>query len=95
MEAVKVLLGAEKNSGLSVGEIEGFISQLENLPIHVDSLTSHQAFSRTLALGRACKLSSYDTAYLELVIRKGLSLATLDRYLMKTAIKVGVDIYMN
>jgi predicted nucleic acid-binding protein len=95
LEAANVLLGAEKNSGLSVGEIEGFISQLENLPIHVDSLTSHQAFSRTLALGRAYKLSSYDAAYLELAIRKGLPLATLDKFLVKAAIKVGVDIYIN
>ena len=95
LEAANVLLGTEKNSELSVGEVEGFISQLENLPIHVDSLTSHQAFNRTLALGRAYKLSSYDAAYLELAIRKGLSLATLDKYLVKVAKKVGIDIYMN
>jgi len=63
------------------------------LPIHVDSLTSQQAFSRTLALGRAYKLSSYDAAYLELAIRKGVPLATLDRFLMKAANKAGVEIY--
>jgi len=94
LEASNVLLGAEKHSGLSVGEIEGFISQLENLPIHVDPLTSHQAFSRTLALGRAYKLSSYDAAYLELAIRNGTPLATLDKYLVKAAKKVGVEIYL-
>jgi len=93
LEASNVLLGAENHSGLSVGEIEGFIAQLESLPIHVDSLTSHQAFSRTLALGRAYKLSSYDAAYLELAIRKGVPLATLDRFLVKAADKVGVEIY--
>jgi len=95
LEASNVLLGAEKHSGLSVGNIEGFISQLENLPIHVDSLTSHQAFNRTLALGRAYKLSSYDAAYLELAIRKGIPLATLDKYIVKAAKKVGVEIYLN
>ncbi len=94
LEASNVLLGAEKHSGLSVGEIEGFISQLEDLPIHVDPLTSHQAFSRTMALGRAYTLSSYDAAYLELAIRKGTPLATLDKYLVKAAKKVGVEIYL-
>ena len=53
LEASNVLLGAEKRSEISTGEIEGFIAQLENLPIQVDPLTAHQSFSRTLALGRS------------------------------------------
>ena len=59
LEAVSVLLGAEKRGEVSLGEIERFISQLENLPVHVDTLTAHQAFSRTLSLSRAYKISSY------------------------------------
>ena len=93
LEAVSVLIGAEKRGEVSLGEIERFISQLENLPIHVDSLTAHQAFSRTLALSRAYNISSYDASYLELAMREGLPLASLDKKLVKAAKKADVDIY--
>lgn len=93
LEACNVLLGAEKRLEVTIGEIEGFISQLENLPIQTDSLTAHQSFSRTLALARAYKLSSYDAAYLELAVREGLPLASLDKNLVKAAKKSGVEIY--
>ena len=94
LEAANVLLGAEKRSEITAGEIEGFISQLENLPIHVDPLTSHQSFSSILALGRAYNLSSYDAAYLELALREGIPLATLDIDLIKAAKKSGLEIYL-
>jgi len=94
LEASNVLLSTEKRSEISVGEIEGFISQLENLPIQVDPLTAQQSFNRTLALGRAYNLSSYDAAYLELAIREGIALATLDKNLIKVAKKSGVNIYL-
>ncbi len=94
LEATNVLLVAEKQLDASPGEIESFISQLENLPIHVDPLTSHQSFNRTFALARIYKLSSYDAAYLELAIREGLPLATLDKNLIKAAKKTNVGIYL-
>lgn len=94
LEASNVLLGAEKREEITIGEVEGFISQLENLPIQVDPLTAHQSFSRILALGRAYNLSSYDAAYLELAIREGLPLATLDKNLAKAAKKSEVEIYL-
>ena len=93
LEAINVLTGAEKRGEVSLGEIERFISQLENLPIHVDPLTAHQAFSRTLALSRAYNISSYDASYLELAMREGLPLASLDKKLVKAAKKADVEIY--
>ena len=95
LEASNVLLGAERRDEISMGEIEGFIAQLENLPIQVDSLTAHQTFTRTLALGRAYNLSSYDAAYLELAIRESIPLATLDKDLSKAAKSSNVEIYLN
>jgi len=94
LEAVSVLVGAEKRCNVSLGEIERFISQLENLPIHTDPSTAHHAFSRTLTLARAYNISSYDASYLELAIREGLSLASLDKKLIKAAKKADVDIYL-
>lgn len=94
LEATNVLIGAEKRTETSIGEIEKFISQLESLPIYVDSLTAIHALSRTLVLARAYNLSSYDAAYLELAIREGLPLATLDKGLIKAAKKADIAIYL-
>jgi predicted nucleic acid-binding protein len=94
LEATNVLLNAEKRGDTTAGEVEGFIAQLENLPLHVDPLTAYQAFNRAMALARAYKLSSYDAAYIELAIREGLPLATLDKEIIKAAKKAGVEIYL-
>ena len=47
---------------------------------------------RFWGLAREQNLSSYDAAYLELAIREGLPLATLDDRLKDTAARVGVPL---
>jgi predicted nucleic acid-binding protein len=94
LEVVNVLVAAESRCDVSLGEMERFLSQLENLPINTDSLTARHAFSRTLALARAYTISSYDAAYLELAIRAGLPLASLDKKLIRAAKKTDVRIYL-
>lgn len=94
LEAVSVLVGAEKRCEVSLGEIERFISQLENLPIHTDPSTAQHAFNRIFTLARAYNISSYDASYLELAVREGLPLASLDKKLIKTARKADVEIYL-
>ena len=74
--------------------MERFTVQLEHLPIRVDTLTANQVFAHTLSLARAYKLSSYDAAYLELALREGLALATLDAALGKAATKAGIEFYL-
>ena len=46
--------------------------------ITVDLSTAERALGDTLQLARRFKLSSYDASYLELALREGLPLATLD-----------------
>ncbi len=94
VEAANVLVTAERRGELETGDVERFIAQLESLPIQVNPMTAHQAFSRTLSLPKAYKLSSYDAAYLELAIREGLPIATLDKDLLKAAKKADVAIYL-
>ena len=93
LEACNVILGAEKRGEITVGESEKFITQLENLPIHVDTMSANQAFSRTINLARTYKLSSYDACYLELAVREGLPIATLDKALRKAAKKADVGLF--
>ena len=96
LEASNVLICTERNGEVTVtvGQVEIFTSQLENLPITVDSSTQKQSFSQIMDLARSYNLSSYDAAYLELAIRESLMLASLDRKLVKAAEKAGVNIYL-
>ena len=61
--------------------------------IKVDPLTASKSFTRVITLAREYKLSSYDAAYLELAIREGCPLATLDKSMIKAAKKADVMIY--
>ena len=94
LEASNVLVVAERKSDLEVSEVEGFIAQLEALPISVDSQTASQSLQSILALARAYNLTSYDAAYLELAIRKSLPLASLDKALIRAAERAGVPAYL-
>ena len=60
------------------------------LPIAVDEESNDRAWGEVLSLARAHRLSAYDAAYLELALRRGLPLATLDDKLKAAASAVGV-----
>ncbi|MEO8198238.1 MAG: type II toxin-antitoxin system VapC family toxin [Thermoanaerobaculia bacterium] len=90
LEVANVLAHAESTGLVSEARSETFIGMLQQLDISVDSATSAQALAATLQLARRHKLSAYDAAYLELALRTGLALATLDEKLSKAARKAGV-----
>ena len=48
------------------------------MPITVDDETNLHAWTSTISLAREQSLTAYDAAYLELAMRRGLSVATLD-----------------
>ena len=70
-----------------------FLAILGVLPIAVDDETISRAWADTMSLARAQNLSAYDAAYLELAIRRGLPLATLDDALETAARAVGVPLF--
>jgi predicted nucleic acid-binding protein len=55
------------------------------LPISIDLETDLHAWGETLRLAEKRKLTLYDAAYLELAMRRGLPLATLDADLRSAA----------
>jgi predicted nucleic acid-binding protein len=61
------------------------LADLETLPIAIDNETDVRAWSDTLELARLHKLTLYDAAYLELAVRRGLPMATLDGELRAAA----------
>lgn len=94
LEASNVLVQAVKGGELSVADVEGFVAQLEVLPIAIDGDTASFALNRTMVLAMNYNLSSYDAAYLELALRRNLPLATLDTALVKAARKCDVEMYL-
>lgn len=86
LELANVLLGARRRNRIDQAGIEKFLSVLRVYDIEVDPETVTVAWSKTLALANSSGLSVYDAAYLELALRRGLPLASLDAAL-RTAIK--------
>jgi len=90
LEVANVIARAEANGIVTEARSGAFLEMLEGVDIDVDSATFSQALSDTLQLARRYKLSSYDASYLELALRLGMPLATLDEDLQKAAKKAGV-----
>jgi predicted nucleic acid-binding protein len=92
LEVSNVLLVAERRKRLSQADSSHFISLLFELPIIVEQESPERMFSEILALAREYKLSSYDASYLDLTMRKGLPLATVDKNIITAAKRCRVDI---
>jgi predicted nucleic acid-binding protein len=67
---------------------------LRELPLEVIQEAPQRMTGEIMALAREQQLSSYDASYLDLAMRKGLSLATLDAALIKAAEKCGVLLFV-
>jgi predicted nucleic acid-binding protein len=61
------------------------LRDLSMLPVQVDPETDRHAWNSTLRLAERHRLTAYDAAYLELSLRRGLPLATLDTDLVAAA----------
>jgi predicted nucleic acid-binding protein len=66
------------------------LADLAQLPIRVDPETERQAWGATLHLAERHRLTLYDAGYLELALRHGLPLASLDGDLQAAARAEGV-----
>jgi predicted nucleic acid-binding protein len=93
LEVANALLMGERRKRSTEADTVNWLGFLNSLPITVDDESSARAWSDVLSLARAHKLSAYDAAYLELALRRGLPLATLDDKLKAAAQTVGVAEY--
>lgn len=92
LEVANVIARAEVKRLVSEARSENFLELLAALDIAVDEFTFAHALTKTLHLARRYKLSSYDASYLELALRTGTPLATLDEDLQRAAKMAGVDL---
>ena len=92
LEVANVLLSAERNDRMKQADSARFLALLQSLPIAVERDSPQHVWNEVIHLGREYKLWSYDASYLELAMRSGSALETLDRKLKKAAEKAGVEL---
>jgi len=93
LEVANALLVAERRGRVSAAEVANVVDLLRELRIEIDPTPRETVFGPVLSLARAQKLSAYDSAYLELALRVGLPLATLDVRLAEAATRLGVGLF--
>jgi predicted nucleic acid-binding protein len=91
LELGNVLLQAERRERIIAAQISACFELVARLPIVTDTETDSRAFREILILARTETLTTYDAAYLELAIRRGVPLATQDNKLISAANRVEVQ----
>ncbi len=94
LEVANVIARAEAKDLVTEARSGAFLEMLDGLDIEIDAATFAHALSDTLQLARRYRLSAYDASYLELAMRLGIPLATLDENLQKAAKKAGVKLFV-
>ena len=92
LEVTNVLLVAERKKRIGEADSTRFIALITELPIIVDQESPERMIKEIFALAREHNLSSYDASYLDLAMRKGLPIATLDKNLLAAAKRSKVTI---
>jgi len=94
LEVSNVMVTAERRKRMTKADSAHFLELLRELSIQVESSTQERIFGENLNVAREQNLSSYDAAYLDLAMRAGCSIATLDEALRQAARRCGVAIYL-
>lgn len=82
LEVRNCLLMSERRGRCAAQDAERFLSHLDALPIRADSRPDME---RAYRLARGHGLTFYDAMYLELAMRHGAALASLDSHLVRAA----------
>jgi len=93
VELGNVLLAAEARQRLSEADSFRFLHLLQALPLHLDCQLPSRHFGAVMALGRKYALSSAEAAYLELALREGTCLATMNQRLRQAALECHVPLF--
>lgn len=92
LEVGNILLTTEKRGRIDAAKRRLMAEALRDLGVVEQPHSQESVFGDILELAARHRLSSYDAAYLELALRLGLPLATLDKPLRVAAAAEGVTI---
>ena len=92
LEVANALLVGERRKRLTTAQVANILKRVLDLPVSVDPIRIDNAFGSILLLARKEQLSEYDASYIELALREGLPLATLDDQLRRAAAANGLAV---
>jgi predicted nucleic acid-binding protein len=92
VEVANSILVAVRRGRVAQDKTARLFEDLLSLPIRLDSARHETTFRQVFACAEKYGLTVYDAAYLELAIREGLALATLDSELQNAARSAGVSL---
>jgi len=90
LEIGNLLLMAQRRRRIDAAKRVELVAAAAGIPLRVDR--EPVAMADLDALAAAHQLTSYDAAYLELALRRGLPMATLDAQLLKVMRSAGVPL---
>ena len=93
LEITNALLVGERRKRIRQPEVRRFVELLKGLSILEDGQPFADTVSNILPLAREHDLSAYDAAYLDVAVRHGAPLATLDKALQKAGRAAGLKIF--
>ncbi len=91
-EVSAVLVQAQLRGIVTAQKADEFVDELQSLSIQADSESAARIFPDVHRLALAYRLTSYDAAYLEVAIRRGLPIATLGNELARASKAAGVAV---
>ena len=94
LEVTNAVVVAERRKRIRRPEIRRFFELLSGLTIDQESLPVAANITYVLPLAREYGLSAYDASYLDVALRHGVPLATLDVGLEKAGRSAGVEILL-
>jgi predicted nucleic acid-binding protein len=92
-EVANALLAGERRQRVTVVQVTSILRLIADLPITVHPAQIDRIFQQVLPLARQAKLTEYDAAYLELALRLGLPIASLDLRLQRAAKAAGIPLF--
>jgi len=90
LEVANALLVAERRKRITTAQVTALLQRISKLPTVVEPMPLAHAFEQVLAIARQHDLTEYDASYIELALREGLPLATLDAKLRRAARSAGI-----
>lgn len=91
-EFANVLVVSQRRKRITPAQAAQAAAIVQGLALEVESQASAHILGQVTALALAHQLTAYDAAYLDLAMRLGATLATLDEALLRAAAACGVAV---
>lgn len=90
LEVANALITGERRSRLTVAQTAQALNVLRPLPIQIVEIGVETAWQEVIRLSREFRLTVYDASYIDLALRYGAPLASLDHRMRAAAERAGV-----